>query len=170
MFMTEDLRGATKLLFDWPHDSLLVQGSESSEDEREGQIRVGRDYQAVPPPFIPKIERRPDQCPERALLVWSPSLNISNQKCKWYIYHVNINKTKSLLDAIIKCVQCFQCVHSIYLFYNLGFRVTKWNVFMYSIHSIDIQYVDNKYVLHHVLQLALRVPKWNVFDWLTNCC
>ena len=78
-----------------------------------------------------------------------------------------MNKTKSLLDAIIKCVQCVQCVHSIYLFYNLGFRVPKWNVFMYSIHSIDIQYVDNKYVLHHVLQLALRVPKWNVFDWLT---
>ena len=59
-----------------------VQGSESSEDEREGQIRVGRDYQAVPPPFIPKNDRRPDQCPERALLVWSPSNNISNQKCK----------------------------------------------------------------------------------------
>ena len=59
-----------------------VQGSESSEDEREGQIRVGRDYQAVPPAFIPKIERRPDQCPERALLVWSPSTHISNQKCE----------------------------------------------------------------------------------------
>ena len=26
-----------------------------------------------------------------------------------------------------------------------------------------IQYVDIKYVLHHVLQLALWVPKWNVF-------
>jgi len=62
-----------------------VQGSESSEDEREGQIRVGRDYQAVPPPFIPKIERRPDQCPERALLVWSPSTNISNQKLDEFI-------------------------------------------------------------------------------------
>jgi len=62
-----------------------VQGSESSEDEREGQIRVGRDYQAVPPPFIPKIERRPDQCPERALLVWSPSTHISNQKLDEFI-------------------------------------------------------------------------------------
>ena len=60
-----------------------VQGSESSEDEREGQIRVGRDYQAVPPPFIPKNERRSDQCPERALLVWSPTANITNQKCKF---------------------------------------------------------------------------------------
>ena len=33
----------------------------------------------------------------------------------------------------------------------------------FNIHSIDIQYVDIKYVLHHALQLALRVPKWNVF-------
>ena len=30
---------------------------------------------------------------------------------------------------------------------------------VFNIHSIDIQYVDIKYVLHHVLQLALRVPK-----------
>ena len=30
-----------------------IGGSESSEDEREGRIRVGRDYQAVPPPYIP---------------------------------------------------------------------------------------------------------------------
>lgn len=59
-----------------------TQGSESSEDEREGQIRVGRDYQAVPPPFIPRHERRSDQCQERALLVWSPSAHIANQKCK----------------------------------------------------------------------------------------
>ena len=62
-----------------------VPGSESSEDEREGQIRVGRDYQAVPPPFIPKTERRPDQCPERALLVWSPSTTISNQKLDEFV-------------------------------------------------------------------------------------
>ena len=61
-----------------------VQGSESSEDEREGQIRVGRDYQAVPPPYIPKSERRPEQCAERALLVWSPSGHIANQKCKLF--------------------------------------------------------------------------------------
>ena len=59
-----------------------TQGSESSEDEREGTIRVGRDYQAVPPPFIPKPERRSDQCQERALLVWSPSTHIANQKCE----------------------------------------------------------------------------------------
>jgi len=61
------------------------QGSESSEDEREGRIRVGRDYQAVPPPFIPKTERRPEQCAERALLVWSPSQNIQNTKLDEFI-------------------------------------------------------------------------------------
>lgn len=61
------------------------QASESSEDEREGRIRVGRDYQAVPPPYIPVSERRPEQCAERALLVWSPSSHIVNQKLDEFI-------------------------------------------------------------------------------------
>jgi len=58
---------------------------QSSEDEREGRIRVGREYQAVPPPYIPKPERRPDQCPERALLVWSPTINITNKRLEEFI-------------------------------------------------------------------------------------
>jgi len=61
------------------------QNSESSEDEREGRIRVGREYQAVPPPYIPKVERRPEQCPERALLVWSPSLIITNKRLDEFV-------------------------------------------------------------------------------------
>ncbi|XP_023323298.1 REST corepressor 3 [Eurytemora carolleeae] len=61
------------------------QGAESSEDEREGRIRVGREYQAVPPPYIPKVDRRPDQCAERALLVWSPSNNISTKRLEEFI-------------------------------------------------------------------------------------
>ena len=68
-----------------------TQGSESSEDEREGTIRVGRDYQAVPPPFIPKQERRSDQCQERALLVWSPSANIANQKREIKDQQISVN-------------------------------------------------------------------------------
>ena len=68
-----------------------TQGSESSEDEREGTIRVGRDYQAVPPPFIPKQERRSDQCQERALLVWSPSANIANQKREITDQQISVN-------------------------------------------------------------------------------
>eukprot|EP00092_Neocalanus_flemingeri_P000026 GFUD01000026.1.p1 GENE.GFUD01000026.1~~GFUD01000026.1.p1 ORF type:complete len:394 (-),score=106.37 GFUD01000026.1:174-1355(-) len=49
-------------------------GSDGSEEEKEGtgQIRVGREFQAVPPPFVPPSERSAKQCPERALLVWSP--------------------------------------------------------------------------------------------------
>lgn len=79
-----------------------VPGSESSEDEREGQIRVGKDYQAVPPPFIQKSDRRADQCPERALLVWSPSNTISNQKCKEsliisWIHYNECNSGKQLI-------------------------------------------------------------------------
>ena len=47
---------------------------ESSEDERDGGgIRVGRDYQAVPPPYISYSERQPEQCDEKALLIWSPT-------------------------------------------------------------------------------------------------
>jgi len=60
-------------------------GSESSEDEREGRIRVGRDYQAVPPPFIPVSDRRAEQCAERALLVWSPATHIASKKLDEFI-------------------------------------------------------------------------------------
>lgn len=30
------------------------------------------------------LERRLDQCPDRALLVWSPTTDIPDQKCKCY--------------------------------------------------------------------------------------
>ena len=49
-------------------------GHDSDGDEREGQIRVGRDYQAVPPPLLPAPERQVSAGPgeDRALLVWRP--------------------------------------------------------------------------------------------------
>jgi len=53
-------------------------GNESSGDEGEGQIRVGKDYQISPPDWIPPEQRKPEQCPERALLVWSPCPSIGN--------------------------------------------------------------------------------------------
>jgi len=61
-------------------------GNESSGDEeREGQIRIGKDYQISPPPLIPPEQRKPEQCPERALLVWSPCPSISSTKLDEYI-------------------------------------------------------------------------------------
>jgi len=60
-------------------------GNESSGDEGEGQIRVGKDYQISPPDFIPQEQRKPEQCPERALLVWSPCPSIGNGKLDEYI-------------------------------------------------------------------------------------
>lgn len=58
-------------------------GNESSGDEeREGQIRVGKDYQSSIPSWIPLEQRKPEQCPERALLVWSPCPSIANTKRK----------------------------------------------------------------------------------------
>jgi len=57
----------------------------SGDEEREGQIRVGKDYQINPPPWIPPAQRKAEQCPERALLVWSPCPSISNSKLDEYI-------------------------------------------------------------------------------------
>ncbi len=59
-----------------------AESSGDDSDDREGHIRVGKDYQAVTPSYIPTDQRRPEQTPERALLVWSPSSSISNAQCK----------------------------------------------------------------------------------------
>ncbi|XP_033219180.1 REST corepressor 3 [Belonocnema kinseyi] len=59
----------------------------SSDDEGvpAEKIRVGRDYQVIVPEFIPVNERRLDQCPDRALLVWSPTTDIPDHKLDEYI-------------------------------------------------------------------------------------
>ncbi|XP_045773747.1 REST corepressor 1 isoform X3 [Maniola jurtina] len=62
----------------------------SSEDENvvpfaAEKIRVGRDYQAVCPELEPIDQRRPDQISDRALLVWSPTADISDIKLDEYI-------------------------------------------------------------------------------------
>ncbi|XP_046664944.1 REST corepressor 3-like isoform X1 [Homalodisca vitripennis] len=59
--------------------------SESSSEDEGEKIRVGRDYQAVIPEFVPVEERRLEQCPDRALLVWSPTIDISDTKLDEYI-------------------------------------------------------------------------------------
>lgn len=46
------------------------------------KIRVGRDYQAICPELEPVERRKPDQISDRALLVWSPTADISDTKCK----------------------------------------------------------------------------------------
>lgn len=48
------------------------------------KIRVGRDYQAVCPDLEPVGQRRPELIADRALLVWSPTTDISDIKCKWH--------------------------------------------------------------------------------------
>ncbi|XP_064073124.1 REST corepressor 1 isoform X5 [Vanessa tameamea] len=62
----------------------------SSEDENvvpfaAEKIRVGRDYQAVCPELEPLEQRKPDQISDRALLVWSPTSDISDIKLDEYI-------------------------------------------------------------------------------------
>ncbi|XP_059062161.1 REST corepressor 1 isoform X2 [Achroia grisella] len=57
----------------------------SSEDENAEKIRVGRDYQAVCPELEPVEQRRPEMISDRALLVWSPTADISDMKLDEYI-------------------------------------------------------------------------------------
>lgn len=57
----------------------------SGDEEGEGQIRVGKEFQISPPNWIPPEQRKAEQCPERALLVWSPCPSISNAKLDEYI-------------------------------------------------------------------------------------
>lgn len=48
------------------------------------KIRVGRDYQAICPEYIPADERPAAiDVLDRALLVWSPSKDITDDQCKW---------------------------------------------------------------------------------------
>ncbi|XP_050668593.1 REST corepressor 3 isoform X1 [Leptidea sinapis] len=49
------------------------------------KIRVGRDYQAICPELEPVEQRKPDQISDRALLVWSPTSDISDLKLDEYI-------------------------------------------------------------------------------------
>lgn len=44
------------------------------------KIRVGRDYQAVCPELVPPPERKPETVNDRALLVWSPTKEITDTK------------------------------------------------------------------------------------------
>lgn len=45
------------------------------------KIRVGRDFQAVCPEMIKLEDRKPELMADRALLVWSPTDDIPDQKC-----------------------------------------------------------------------------------------
>lgn len=62
------------------------------------KIRVGRDYQAVCPELQPVASRRPDQLADRALLVWSPTVDISEQKCNY------INIFSRFMFMLINCI------------------------------------------------------------------
>lgn len=56
-----------------------------SEEDSGAKIRVGKDYQVITPNWVPPEQRRAEQCPERALLVWSPNPAISQTKLDQYI-------------------------------------------------------------------------------------
>ncbi|XP_058128844.1 REST corepressor 2 isoform X2 [Anopheles coustani] len=56
-----------------------------TKSEYEEKIRVGRDYQAVCPELIPQPYRKLELLNDRALLVWSPTKEIPDNKLEEYI-------------------------------------------------------------------------------------
>ncbi|XP_034235804.1 REST corepressor 3-like isoform X2 [Thrips palmi] len=59
----------------------------SIEEEADERIRVGRDYQAIVPDLVPIQDRKAElsALQDRALLVWSPTLDIPDSKLDDYI-------------------------------------------------------------------------------------
>lgn len=59
----------------------------SIEDESDERIRVGRDYQAIVPELVPMPDRKAELAAlqDRALLVWSPTIDIPDYKLDDYI-------------------------------------------------------------------------------------
>lgn len=57
--------------------------STKAKSEYEEKIRVGRDFQVQCPDLVPVPERKPDTLQDRALLVWSPTVDIPETKRKW---------------------------------------------------------------------------------------
>jgi len=44
--------------------------------------RVGRDFQAICPELLQPEKKLPQEMSDRALLVWSPSSEITDEECK----------------------------------------------------------------------------------------
>ncbi|XP_031638495.1 REST corepressor isoform X2 [Contarinia nasturtii] len=59
--------------------------SGKSKSEYEEKIRVGKDYQTTCPDFIPPQDRKLESLNDRALLVWSPTKDIPDNKLEDYI-------------------------------------------------------------------------------------
>lgn len=68
------------------------------------KIRVGRDYQAVCPELEPLEQRRPELISDRALLVWSPTCDISDAKCKCSLSWKILN---CIFNCVINCISNF---------------------------------------------------------------
>lgn len=68
------------------------------------KIRVGRDYQAVCPELTPEPLRKPELLADRALLVWSPTVDIPDSKCKYkycLVFLITTNNGKNKLFQLV---------------------------------------------------------------------
>lgn len=69
-----------------PSNGHVSNQGEDGEKENENGMRVGKSYQAEVPSILPLGERRPEQCPERALLVWAPKSDLNEGSLEHYIW------------------------------------------------------------------------------------
>lgn len=79
-----------------------VSDESSATDDSEYSMKVGDDYQAVVPDLV-STEPCPDFIPEKALLVWSPSTDLTDNKLDEYIalakekYNYNVEQALGML-------------------------------------------------------------------------
>ncbi|KAK7066512.1 REST corepressor 3 [Halocaridina rubra] len=69
-----------------PTNGHLSGNCDDVEKDGDSGMRVGKAFQAEIPSILPAQERRPEQCPERALLVWAPKHEINEESLEQYIW------------------------------------------------------------------------------------
>ncbi|XP_064078828.1 REST corepressor-like [Macrobrachium nipponense] len=83
---TADVKEDKKSRGPSPSNGHVSGNCEEVEKDGDSGMRVGKAYQAEIPSMLPAQERRPEQCPERALLVWAPKLEINEESLEQYIW------------------------------------------------------------------------------------
>lgn len=63
---------------------------------------MGRDYQAVCPELQPEALRKPELLADRALLVWSPTTDIPETKCKNYFLTCSITQISMMSVHLVE--------------------------------------------------------------------
>ncbi|XP_045107111.1 REST corepressor 2-like isoform X1 [Portunus trituberculatus] len=77
-----------------PSNGHVSSQCEGRQKDGDSGMRVGKAYQAEIPPLLPSNERRPEQCPERALLVWAPKFELNEESREYFEQYIWLAKDK----------------------------------------------------------------------------